>query len=104
MPKTRRSGRRNAAVLRARALRRDLSLPEGLLWQILRTRPGDLKWRHQHSFERCTADFYCPAVRLVVEVDAISTREAMRRAKMRVGTPGCGARVSASCASTLRTC
>jgi very-short-patch-repair endonuclease len=46
-----------------------MSLPEGLLWQVLRSRPGDLKWRRQHPFERCTADFYCPAVKLVVEVD-----------------------------------
>jgi len=69
MPKSRRSGRRNAAVLRARELRRNTSLPEGLLWQILRTRPGNLKWRRQHPFEHCTADFYCPAAKLVVEVD-----------------------------------
>ncbi len=30
-------GRKNAAVLRARALRREMSLPEGLLWQVLRS-------------------------------------------------------------------
>jgi len=69
MPKTRRSGRRNAAVLRARALRRDMSLPEGLLWRELRERPAELRFRRQHPFSRCTADFYCPAARLVVEVD-----------------------------------
>jgi very-short-patch-repair endonuclease len=69
MPKTRRSGRRNAAVLRARELRREMSLPEGLLWQVLRQRPAGLKFRRQHPFVRCTADFYCAAVRLVVEVD-----------------------------------
>ncbi len=50
-------GRKGAAVLRARALRREMSLPEGLLWQVLRTRPGGLKFRHQHPFDRCTADF-----------------------------------------------
>jgi very-short-patch-repair endonuclease len=65
-------GRKNAAVLRARALRREMSLPEGLLWQILRTRPGDLKFRHQHPFDRCTADFYCAAAKLVIEVDGDS--------------------------------
>jgi very-short-patch-repair endonuclease len=63
---------RNAAVLRARMLRRTPSLPEGLLWQILRRRPGELKFRFQHPFERCTVDFYCPAARLVVEVDGDS--------------------------------
>jgi very-short-patch-repair endonuclease len=65
-------GRKNAAVLRARALRREMSLPEGLLWQVLRTRPGDLKFRHQHPFDRSTADFYCAAARLVIEVDGDS--------------------------------
>jgi len=50
-------------------LRRTPSLPEGLLWQILRTRPADLKFRFQHPFERCTVDFYCPGARLVIEVD-----------------------------------
>jgi very-short-patch-repair endonuclease len=69
MPKSRRSGRRNAAVLRARELRREMSLPEGLLWQVLRERPAELKFRRQHPFLRCTADFYCPSARLVVEVD-----------------------------------
>jgi very-short-patch-repair endonuclease len=64
-----RQGSRNAAVMRARVLRRVPSLPEGLLWQILRMRPGGLKFRRQHPFERCTVDFYCPAVRLVVEID-----------------------------------
>ena len=60
---------RNAAVLRARRLRRSMSPPEARLWQFLRGRPGKLKFRRQHPFPRCTADFYCPAARLVVEVD-----------------------------------
>jgi very-short-patch-repair endonuclease len=32
-------------------------------------RPGDLKFRHQHPLGPYTLDFYCPAARLVVEVD-----------------------------------
>jgi very-short-patch-repair endonuclease len=35
----------NLAVIRARELRRNMSLPEGVLWQVLRTRPGGLKFR-----------------------------------------------------------
>jgi very-short-patch-repair endonuclease len=38
----------------------------------LRQRPDGLKFRKQHPFERCTVDFYCPAVRLVVEIDGES--------------------------------
>jgi very-short-patch-repair endonuclease len=46
--------------------------PEHKLWQALRTRPGGFKFRKQHPFPDCTADFYCPAARLVVEVDGDS--------------------------------
>ena len=56
-------------VLRARALRRDMTLPEGLLWQVLRTRPHGLKIRRQHPLGWCIVDFYCPAANLVVELD-----------------------------------
>ena len=62
---------KNETVLRARALRRDMTLPEGLLWQELRRRPGGFKFRRQPPIGRCVVDFYCPAVRLVVEVDGI---------------------------------
>src|SRR5438128_551938 len=69
MALTDRTARRNAAVSRARMLRRTPSLSEGLLWQILRMRPGGFKFRRQHPFERCTVDFYCAAAKLVVEID-----------------------------------
>jgi very-short-patch-repair endonuclease len=61
--------RRNSAINRARQLRREPTPPEFRLWQALRLRPGGLKFRRQHPLDRCTADFYCPAARLVVEVD-----------------------------------
>ncbi|HEU0098394.1 MAG TPA: endonuclease domain-containing protein [Allosphingosinicella sp.] len=64
--------RRNDAVNRARQLRREPSPPEYRLWQALRLRPEGLKFRRQHPFDRCTADFFCPAARLVVEVDGDS--------------------------------
>ena len=63
---------RNEAVLRARALRRCLSLPEGLLWQALRERPGGFKFRLQHPLDPYTLDFYCAAAKLGVEVDGES--------------------------------
>jgi very-short-patch-repair endonuclease len=59
----------NRVILKARALRRDMTLPEGMLWQVLRQRPDGLKFRRQHPFGRCIVDFYCPAARLVIEVD-----------------------------------
>jgi len=54
---------------RARALRRTMSLPEVLLWQQLKTRPGDFKFRKQHPSGPYVADFYCHEARLVIEVD-----------------------------------
>ena len=62
----------NAAVLRARALRRSMSPPEVKLWQALRQRPDGLKFRHQHPMGRYILDFYCAARRLNVEVDGAS--------------------------------
>jgi very-short-patch-repair endonuclease len=62
----------NLAVIRARELRRNMSLPEGVLWQVLRTRPGGLKSRRQHPVGPYVVDFYCPAAKLVIEVDGVS--------------------------------
>ena len=63
---------RNETVLKARALRRNMTLPEGLLWQALRRRPGQLKFRRQHPIGRFIADFYCPSARLIIEIDGMS--------------------------------
>ena len=63
---------RNAVINRARELRRRPSLPEGLLWQALRQRPGGFKFRRQHPMGWYVVDFYCRAAKLVIEVDGIS--------------------------------
>ena len=63
---------RNAAILRARALRRELSPPEFRLWLHLRQRPDGLKFRKQHPLGPYTLDFYCAALKLDVEVDGDS--------------------------------
>ena len=64
--------KKNAVVLQARALRRNMTLPEGLLWQELRRRPDGLKYRRQHPIGRCIVDFYCPNAKLVIELDGMS--------------------------------
>ncbi|MFE8584846.1 endonuclease domain-containing protein [Sphingomonas sp. NCPPB 2930] len=56
-------------VRRARGLRRDMTLPEVLLWRVLRERPEGLRFRRQHPAGAYVLDFYCPAARLAVEVD-----------------------------------
>ena len=60
---------RNETVLRARRLRRSMTLPEGMLWQALRTRPEGLKFRRQHPLGPFIADFYCASAKLVIDVD-----------------------------------
>ena len=59
-------------VKRARALRKDLSVPERLLWQRLRLRPGGLKFRRQHPIGPYIVDFCCLSERFVIEVDGIA--------------------------------
>ncbi len=54
---------------RARKLRSEMSLPERMLWRVLRERPGGFKFRRQHPAGIYILDFYCPAVRLAIEVD-----------------------------------
>jgi len=49
-----------------------MTLPEGLLWRVLRERPEGLKFRRQHPIGRCIVDFYCPAAKLVIEIDGES--------------------------------
>ena len=56
-------------VERARSLRRQMSLPEVLLWRALRTRPQGLKFRRQHPVGGYVADFACLPARLLIEVD-----------------------------------
>jgi very-short-patch-repair endonuclease len=53
----------------ARRLRRRLSLPEMLLWRLLRVSRRELRFRKQHAIGPYVADFYCPAAKMVIEVD-----------------------------------
>jgi very-short-patch-repair endonuclease len=61
-----------AIVAKARALRRTMSPSEIALWQMLRTRPAGLKFRHQHPAGPFVLDFYCAAKKLVIEIDGIA--------------------------------
>jgi len=61
------------AIERSRRLRRDAPVPERVLWGILRDRRlGGMKFRRQHVIEPYIVDFYCPEVRLIVELDGMS--------------------------------
>ena len=56
----------------ARVLRKEMSLPERLLWSRLRLKPNGLKFRNQHPSGAFVADFYCHQRRLIIEIDGIA--------------------------------
>ena len=62
-------GARIKQVKRARQLRREMSLPEVLLWQQLRGRATGHKFRKQFPIGEMTVDFACLEQRLIIEVD-----------------------------------
>lgn len=53
-----------------RELRRTMTKPEIILWSYLKHRQFlGYKFRRQHGIGRYIVDFYCPALRLAIEVD-----------------------------------
>ncbi len=60
------------AISRARELRREMSLPEVVLWQALRKGGlAGLRFRRQHPIGPYILDFYCTSARLAIEVDGM---------------------------------
>jgi very-short-patch-repair endonuclease len=58
---------------RARTLRREMTLPEVVLWGALRgSRLNGMRFRRQHPIGRYILDFYCPSTRLAVEIDGFA--------------------------------
>ena len=61
---------RTVAKNRARALRRQMTDAEALLWRHLRSRQlGESQFRRQHPIGQYYADFACVEKKLVIEVD-----------------------------------
>jgi len=58
---------------RARELTANATIPERILWGMLRDRRfAAVKFRRQHPVGPYVVDFYCPSHALVVEVDGRS--------------------------------
>lgn len=53
----------------ASALRKNMTKAEITLWEYLRTKPFGIKFRRQHPIGSYVADFYCHALKLIIEVD-----------------------------------
>ncbi len=78
------------AMRKAKRLRREMSLPEVLLWNRLRGKPMGVKFRNQHPIEHYIVDFYCAAKHIAIEIDGIAhdmgdrpARDEKRDAKLR---------------------
>jgi len=55
---------------KARALRKNMTEPEKLLWNRLKNKQVlNLRFRRQHPIDIFIADFYCHTARLVIELD-----------------------------------
>lgn len=55
---------------RRRNLRNNPTLTETLLWEKLSNKQLDgFKFRRQHSINHYIVDFYCPVLKLIIEVD-----------------------------------
>lgn len=68
----------------ARDMRTAATDAEHRLWQCLRNRQlAGLKFRRQHPIPPYIADFYCDALRLVVEVDGSQHNDAVDSARNR---------------------
>jgi very-short-patch-repair endonuclease len=54
----------------AGAMRKAATPAEKALWRVLRDRAvNGLRFRRQHTLDSLVLDFYCPAIRLCVELD-----------------------------------
>ena len=58
------------AYKNARLLRRNLSLPEKLLW--VRLRGAEVRFRKQHPIGPYVLDFYCASAKLAIEIEGFS--------------------------------
>jgi very-short-patch-repair endonuclease len=78
---------KTGTVQKARKLRKAMSLPEVLLWEQLRKRPGGLKFRRQHPSGPYVLDFFCSDARLAIENDgeAHNRSEQLQRDLVRDG-------------------
>lgn len=54
---------------RAREFRNNATHAETILWGYLKTKPLGYKFRRQHLYSNYILDFYCHAIKLVIEVD-----------------------------------
>ena len=73
-------GAGNFLFAMASELRKRQTFAEELLWEYLKTKPLGFKFRRQHVYGIYILDFYCHALKLVIEVDgSIHNEEAVKQ-------------------------
>ena len=87
------SGYSDETLRRAKRLRRDMTEAERTLWGALRARRAEAKWRKQQPIGEFIVDFFCPAAKLIVEVDGGQHSESEADARRTVWLEGAGYRV-----------
>ena len=63
---------RSGDLSKARELRQQMSLPEILLWNLLRKSPDGVHFRRQERRGDFILDFYCAKAKVCIEVDGIA--------------------------------
>jgi very-short-patch-repair endonuclease len=58
-------------LFRRRELRKEQTPEENILWQQIRNRKLGFKFRRQYSVGGYILDFYCPEIKLVIELDGM---------------------------------
>lgn len=57
-------------INQARALRKNQTTAEKIIWQKLRSRQlAGFKFRRQHNIGKFIVDFYCDEIKLIIEID-----------------------------------
>ena len=56
----------------ARQQRQNMSLPEVLLWNLLRKSPDGVHFRRQEGMGEYVLDFYCAKANVCIEIDGIA--------------------------------
>ena len=69
------------SVRRAKQFRRELTKPELMLWQYLRSSPSGHKFRKQHPAGPYVLDFFCARANLAIEVDGMAHDTEVRAAR-----------------------
>jgi len=69
MEKKMHAGATKPLYQRAREFRNNATNAESVLWGYLKNKPLGYKFRRQHPYSNYILDFYCHALKLVIEVD-----------------------------------